>query len=174
MQIFKDPNSNRFKILSQFCPSVLSFKIVSSPLVFRLFNYSCYFYISVSEFDGQLDFFDGKALEVQTDWTTPNIIGPTMLGVVGSVLTVVCKCVQQLPTMVGPTVHRGKDKSHLKTWETMCNPNNVGRAVQTDPTLLRYPSVIKEHVAVQILTESRYTGTWVEQRFNYSWASWFF
>ena len=72
------------------------------------------------------------------------------------------------------TVHRGKDKSHLKTWETMCNPNNVGRAVQTNPTLLRYPLVIKKHVGVQILRESRYKGSWVEQRFNYSWASWFF
>ena len=56
-------------------------------------------------------------------------------------------------------VHRGKDKSHLKTWETVCNPNIVGRAVQTNPTLLRYPSVIKEHVGVQILRELRYTGS---------------
>ena len=47
MHIFKDPNSNRFNILSQFCPSVPSFKIFSSPLVFQLFNYSCYFYISL-------------------------------------------------------------------------------------------------------------------------------
>ena len=38
----------------------------------------------------------------------------------------------------------------------MCNPNNVGRAVQTNPTLLRYPSVIKEHVGVQIWRESSF------------------
>ena len=38
----------------------------------------------------------------------------------------------------------------------MCNPNNVGRAVQTNPTLLRFPSVIKEHVGVQIWRESSF------------------
>ena len=43
-----------------------------------------------------------------------------MLGVVASVLAVVCKRMQQLPTMLGPAVHRGKDTTH-KTLETMCN-----------------------------------------------------
>ena len=33
--------------------------------------------------------------------------------------------VQQLPKMSGPTVHRGKNTPHLKTWETMCNLNNA-------------------------------------------------
>ena len=33
-----------------------------------------------------------------TDLTTPNIVGPTMLGVVASVLTVVWKLMQQFPT----------------------------------------------------------------------------
>ena len=35
----------------------------------------------------------------------------TMLGVVGCVLVVVCKRMQQLPTILGPAVHSGKDTS---------------------------------------------------------------
>ena len=165
MQIFKDPNSNRFNIRGQFCPTVPSFEIVFSPLVFRLFNYSCYFYISLLEFDAQFEIFDGKATCKRTEQLS------TLLG-------------QQCWELLGPcwqwcanacnNSQKWWDKSHLKTWETMCNPNIVGRAVQTNPTLLRYPSAIKEHVGVQILRESRYTGSWVEQRFNYPWASWFF
>ena len=69
---------------------------------------------------------------VRTDATIPNIIGLTMLGVVASVLAVVCKRMQQLPTKLGPAVHRGKDTTN-KTLKTMCNaragPNSVGRAV---------------------------------------------
>ena len=57
---------------------------------------------------------------VQTDATTPNIVGSTMLGVVASVLAVVCKRMQQLPTTLGAAVHRGKDTTH-KTLETMCH-----------------------------------------------------
>jgi len=49
---------------------------------------------------------------VQTDATTPNIVAPTMLGVVECVLAVVCKQMQQLPTMLGPAVQRGKDTTH--------------------------------------------------------------
>ena len=50
---------------------------------------------------------------VQTDAaTTPNIVGATMLGVVASVLAVVCKRMQQLSALLRPTVHRGKDTSH--------------------------------------------------------------
>ena len=59
---------------------------------------------------------------MQTDATTP-IVAPTMLGVVVYVLAVVCKRMQQMSV-------RG--------------PNNVGRAVETDPTLLRYASAITE------------------------------
>ena len=56
---------------------------------------------------------------VQMDATTPNIVAPTMLGVVSISL---CKpCVR-----------------HVRV------PNNVGRIVQTDPTLLRYASAITE------------------------------
>ena len=46
------------------------------------------------------------------DATTPNIVAPTMLGVAAYVLAVVGKCMQQLPTMLGPAVHRGKDTTH--------------------------------------------------------------
>ena len=49
---------------------------------------------------------------VQTGTTTPNTVAPTMLGVVACVLAVVCKRMQQLPTMLGPAVHRGKDTTH--------------------------------------------------------------
>ena len=47
-----------------------------------------------------------------TDATTPNIVAPTMLGVVASVLAVVCKRMQQLLTLLAPTVHRAKDTTH--------------------------------------------------------------
>ena len=49
---------------------------------------------------------------MQTDVTTPDIVAPTMLEVVACVLAVVCKRMQQLPTMSGPAVHRGKDTTH--------------------------------------------------------------
>ena len=49
---------------------------------------------------------------VQTDATTPNIVASTMLGVVACMLAVVCKRMQQLPTMLGPAVHRGKDTTY--------------------------------------------------------------
>ena len=44
----------------------------------------------------------------------------TRLAVVTSALAVLCKQIQQLPTMLGPAVHRGKDTSP-KTLEIMCN-----------------------------------------------------
>ena len=62
--------------------------------------------------------------------TTPNIGGPTMLGVLASVLAVVYKRMQELPTLLGPAVHRGKDTTH-KTLESMCN----ARAGPVDATL---------------------------------------
>ena len=49
---------------------------------------------------------------VQMDTTTPNIVASTVLGVVASMLAVVCKRMQQLPTMLGPAVHRRKDTTH--------------------------------------------------------------
>ena len=57
---------------------------------------------------------------VQTDATTPNIVGPTILEVVAAVLVVVGKRMQQLPAMLGPAVHRGKDITR-KTLKTICN-----------------------------------------------------
>ena len=62
-----------------------------------------------------------------------------MLGVVA--------CVLAVRVGSGPAVHRGKDTTH-KSLLTMRNerawPNNVGRAVQTNPTLLRDASAITE------------------------------
>ena len=49
-----------------------------------------------------------------------------------------------------PAVHRGKDSTHetflntlILSWRVR-GPNNVGRAVQTDPILLRHASSITE------------------------------
>ena len=56
--------------------------------------------------------------------TTPNIGGPTMLGVLASVLAVVYKRMQELPTLIllGSAVHRGKDTSHnARAWPRGCN-----------------------------------------------------
>ena len=50
---------------------------------------------------------------MQTDATTPNSVAQTMLGVV---VSVVCKRMQQLPTSLGPAVHRGKDTTHKSLW----------------------------------------------------------
>ena len=49
---------------------------------------------------------------VKTDPTTLNIVAPTMLGVAACVLAVVRKRMQQLPTILGPAVHCGKDTTH--------------------------------------------------------------
>ena len=74
---------------------------------------------------------------VQKDATTPNIVGPTMSEDVVFVLVMVCKRMQQLPTIFGPAVHLGKDTTHetflnilILSWGVR-DPNNVGRAVQT-------------------------------------------
>ena len=76
---------------------------------------------------------------VQTDATTPNIVGATMFRVIACVLVVVCKRMQQLPNL----------QSIVGRIRKLCvmsvrGPNNVGRTVQTDPTLLRYASAIKK------------------------------
>ena len=57
---------------------------------------------------------------MQTDVTTLNIVAPTMLAVVVCVLAVVCKRMQQLPTMFGPAGHCGKDTTH-KSLQTSRN-----------------------------------------------------
>ena len=57
---------------------------------------------------------------VQRDERLPTLLAQQMLGVVASVLAVVCKRMHQLPTRLGPAVYRGKDTSHT-TLEIMCN-----------------------------------------------------
>ena len=84
---------------------------------------------------------------VQTDATTPNIVAPTMLGVVACVLAVVCKRMQQLQTIWGLQCIVGRIQAInlcKPCAMSVCGPNNVGRAVQKDPTLLRYASAITE------------------------------
>ena len=46
------------------------------------------------------------------DKTTANVVGPRTLGVVASMLAVVRKRMQQLPTLLGPAVNCGKDTTH--------------------------------------------------------------
>ena len=53
---------------------------------------------------------------VQTDATTPNIVAPTMLGVVAACVLAVVR--QQLPTMLGPTVHCGMRNE--RAWPQQC------------------------------------------------------
>ena len=64
---------------------------------------------------------------VQTNATTPNTGRPTTLGVVASVLAVACKRMQQLPTMFGPAVQRGKDPSRgpKKCWRSCANGSKI-------------------------------------------------
>ena len=72
------------------------------------------------------------------DATTPNIVAPTMLRVVTCMLAVVCKRMQQLPTMLGAALHRGKDTTHKslltmrnerarpqKCWKSCANGSNI-------------------------------------------------
>ena len=64
---------------------------------------------------------------------------PTMLGVVAFVLVVVGKRMQQLPTMLEPDciMERIQPIRLCKPCVMHVHgPNNVGRAVETDPTLL--------------------------------------
>ena len=75
---------------------------------------------------------------VQTDATAPNIVWSTMWAVV-------CNWVQQLSTIRGPVVHCGKDTTHKTLRPCLIHvrgANNVLKVVQTNPTLLRYASVI--------------------------------
>ena len=54
--------------------------------------------------------------------------GSTMLGVVASVLALVCTRMQQLPTMLGPAVHRGRIQP-IRLWRPCVirvrGPNNL-------------------------------------------------
>ena len=76
---------------------------------------------------------------MQTEATTPNSVGPRMLGVVASVLAMVWKRTKKLSTMSGPAVHRGKDRIQpIRLWRPSVmrvgGPSNVGRDVQTVPS----------------------------------------
>ena len=68
-----------------------------------------------------------------------------MLGIVGSVLAVVSKRTQQIPKMLGPAVHRENDGPWLCMMRVR-SANNVGRVLQTGPTLLRYALAITEQM----------------------------
>ena len=50
--------------------------------------------------------------------------GSTMFGVFNLRVASGVNAVPQLPSMLGPAVHRGKDTTH-KTLKTMCGPNNL-------------------------------------------------
>ena len=52
---------------------------------------------------------------MQTDATTPTNVKPTMLGVVVFALALVCKRMQQLPTMLGPAAQK-----HAITCNRVC------------------------------------------------------
>ena len=75
---------------------------------------------------------------MQTGVKTPNTVAPIMLGVVACVLAVVCKRMQQLPTLLGPGVHRGKNTTHKslyfmrnerawpqQCWKSCVNGSNI-------------------------------------------------
>ena len=84
---------------------------------------------------------------LQMEKTTANVVGPRTLGVVASVLAVVCKRVQRLPTLLGPAVNCGKDATlRLCRSCVMCMHGPNSRAVQMDSTLLHYASVITEEM----------------------------
>ena len=110
---------------------------------------------------------------------TPQL--PTWLGVVASVLAVVCEQMQQLlTTRKGACKRRTQQLPTLlrqQCWDLQCivgrtqplshckpcvmsvrGPNNVGRAVQTDPTLLRYASAITEQRNVESCWLKSLTG----------------
>ena len=85
---------------------------------------------------------------MQTDATTPNTLKPTIVGVNTSVLAIVCKRMQQLSNNVGTCsgIAGRIQPIRIRKPCVMCvrGPNNVGRAVRMDATLLHYTSVITE------------------------------
>ena len=75
---------------------------------------------------------------MQTDTTTVNIVGSTMLGVVVSVLAVMCNWMQQCWDL---QFIEGRMQP-IRLWRPCTmrkkGPYNVGRTVQTDQTLSRF------------------------------------
>ena len=118
----------------------------------------------------------GVGSSVQTDATTPNNVGPTMLGQ---------QC-WELSRWYWQWCANGCNNSQ-QCWDLQCirgriqpislwkpsvmrvrGPNNVGRAVQTDPTLLRYASVIvKQKKCLESLAQSLTTHQFKTLRNNY-------
>ena len=66
-------------------------------------------------------------VRLRANATTPNIVAPTMLEVVACVLAVVCKRMQQLPTMLGPTVQpiRNGRAWPQQCWKSCPNGSNI-------------------------------------------------
>ena len=83
---------------------------------------------------------------METDAITPKIVGLSIFRVVASVLAVVSKRMQQLPTKLGPARHRGKDTTHK---ETMCNANEWA------PTMLKELCKRIQHYASAITEEKK-------------------
>ena len=90
----------------------------AEPLCYKLLRFSCplkgslsIFYFICFSFSlicrGENYIQVAPVSYMQTDATTPNIVHPGMLGVVVSMLAVVCKRMQ---------VHYGKDTTHNKTF----------------------------------------------------------
>ena len=91
-----------------------------------------------------------RVRRMQTDATTPNVVAPTMLGVVACVLVVVWG----LQCIVGRIQPISLCKPCVMS---VRGPNNVGRVVQTDPTLLRYALPITERkICLELLAEKFY------------------
>ena len=73
---------------------------------------------------------------MQTEATTPDIVGPTILTVIAPLLAVLCKRIQQLPTILPVQCIVGRIQPIIlwrPYWMRVRGPNNVWRAVQMDP-----------------------------------------
>ena len=71
-----------------------------------------------------------------------------LMGVAAFVLAVVCKRMQQYPTMLGATVHPGRDESH-KTLESMGNARTwhqqCWESCANGSNIIAHASAITEH-----------------------------
>ena len=84
---------------------------------------------------------------MQGDATTPNIVAPTMLGVVRACWQWCANRCNNSQQCWHPQCIVGRIQPislYKPCVMSVCGPNNVGRPVQTDPTLLRYASAITE------------------------------
>ena len=88
---------------------------------------------------------------VQTDATTPSMVGPANLGAIASVLAVVCKCACNNSEQRWPITRVGLSRGvvALLSPRRPCvmyvrGPSNVEKAAKMAPTLLCYFAVITE------------------------------